>query len=536
VSGGATSNRVRRWIVIVVAVVLLDASLTFENVWPTPAVRWTGALSIELALTILGLAGLWWWTRRRPAGRVLAWLSAIWMLLAIGHYAEVTAPALYGRDINLYWDLRFIPDVAAMVVRVAPVWLLTLSLATVAVVLALLYGILRWSFARVVDAFDDATARRVLVLACWVTVLLFVVQLDRAKPASFPVFARPVVAIYAHQVELVVRARSGSTALADTPSMESTFADVAGADVFLVFVESYGAVSDEPRFASKLAPSRAKLAADIHDSGREVVSAYIESPTFGGSSWLAHLSLISGIEVRDPDTNALLMTQPRDTLVKAFARHGFRTIGLMPGLRQQWPEGRFYGFDEIYGADRLAYTGPEFGWFAVPDQFSLARFDQLEASAPATPRFVFFPTISTHFPFSPTPPYQPDWPRLFLAHPWDGPEVVRAYAKQPDWTNFAPGYIDALSYDFAVLGGYLARHLDRDLVMILIGDHQPPAAVSGEGASWNVPIHVVTARRPILDRLVAHGFVRGLQARPPAVAKMHALLRILLEAFGAADS
>ena len=31
------------------AVLLLDASATFENVWPTPAVRWAGALSIECA-------------------------------------------------------------------------------------------------------------------------------------------------------------------------------------------------------------------------------------------------------------------------------------------------------------------------------------------------------------------------------------------------------------------------------------------------------------------------------------------------------
>src|SRR5262249_2198370 len=181
----------------------------------------------------------------------------------------------------------------------------------------------------------------------------------------------------------------------------SSFAELEGADVFLVFIESYGAVSDDARFAAKLAPSRARLAADIHQTGREVVSAYIESPTFGGSSWLRPLSLLSGLAGRDPDTNALLMTQPRDTLVKLFARRGFRTVGLMPGLRQQWPEGRFYGFDEIYGADRLAYRGPEFGWFALPDQFSLARFDQLEADAGPRPRFVFFPTISTHFPFSP---------------------------------------------------------------------------------------------------------------------------------------
>jgi phosphoglycerol transferase MdoB-like AlkP superfamily enzyme len=521
--------------------VLLDAALTFENVWPTPAVRWHGALSIELAVLILALAGVWRW-RGRLAARALWWLSALWILLVIGRYAEVTAPALYGRDINLYWDLRFIPDVAAMITRVAPGWLVVAALATVALVVALLHRLFRWSLARVVDAFDHTAQRRTLVVLCGAAVVLFAVRGESPSwneddtRRTFPVFTRPVSRTYAHQAALVLRARAGSRSLPDSPPIDSTFAEVAGADIFLVFVESYGAVSDQPRFARPLTASRSQLAADIRDSGRQVVSAYVESPTFGGSSWLAHLSLISGIEVRDARTNALLMTQPRDTLVKSFKRHGFRTIGLMPGLRQQWPEGRFYGFDEIYGADRLAYTGPEFGWFALPDQFSLARFDQLEEHRPPAPRFIFFPTISTHFPFSPTPPYQPDWRRMLVARPYDGPAIVEAYAHEPDWTDFAPGYARALAYDFAVLGGYLRRHDGRDLVMILVGDHQPPAAVSGPGASWTVPVHIVTSRGPILDRLAARGFTRGLQPSGPAVSKMHELLRILLDAFGPIDS
>jgi hypothetical protein len=31
------------------ALLILDASLTFQSLWPTPAVRWTGELSIEVA-------------------------------------------------------------------------------------------------------------------------------------------------------------------------------------------------------------------------------------------------------------------------------------------------------------------------------------------------------------------------------------------------------------------------------------------------------------------------------------------------------
>src|SRR5258708_38935155 len=123
------------------------------------------------------------------------------------------------------------------------------------------------------------------------------------------------------------------------------------------------------------------------------------------------------------------MTQKRETVVTTFEQRGYRTIALMPGLRQRWPEGGFYRFNDVYGAARLDYRGPEFGWFALPDQFSLARFDALEVSRTSRPPlFVFFPTISTHFPFSPTPPYQSDWPRMLSGRPYDGPATVRAYA------------------------------------------------------------------------------------------------------------
>jgi hypothetical protein len=523
----------RRGASLAAALLLLNAALTFENIWPTPAIWWAGGLSVELAVCLALLVAASG-QPGRLSPRLVAGLSAVWVLLAFARYAEVTAPALYGRDVNLYWDLRLMPDVAAMVTRVAPTWLVATALALAAAVLWLFHRLFRWAFGRVGEALADSPSRRRMAGAAAVVILLFAARrLGAPIPGSFPA---PVVATYARQASLVLAGWRGTTSLPPSPVMESTFANLDGADVYLVFIESYGAVSNRPDLASQLAASRRQLDADIRDSGRQVVSAYVESPTFGGSSWLAHISLLSGLEVRDPNTNALLMTQRRETLVKAFARQQFRTIALMPGLRQQWPEGSFYGFDEIYGADQLAYRGPEFGWFALPDQFSLAKLDALESTVEtAGRRFVFFPTISTHFPFRPTPPYQPDWSRMFDDHPYDGPAIVRAYARQPDWTNFAPGYAEAMAYDFAVLGGYLKKHADRDLVMVLLGDHQPPAAVSGEGASWNVPVHVVTSHPALLDRLIARGFRAGLRADDGAVSKMNALLPILLDVFGGHD-
>ena len=107
-----------------------------------------------------------------------------------------------------------------------------------------------------------------------------------------------------------------------------------------------------------------------------------------------------------------------------------------------------------------------------------------------------------------------------------------AWSQRPDWLNLGPGYAQALDYTHTSLGGYLRLRSDRDFVMILVGDHQPPALVTGAGATWDVPVHVIASRRDVLDRLKQHGFNEGLAPRGPLVAKMNTLLPILLDAFG----
>ena len=191
-----------QWIVLSAALVLLDASLTFENVWPTPAMRWHGALSIELAVCLLAMAIVCRWSGP-PTRAAIGWLSAIWTVLVIGRYAEVTAPALYGRDINLYWDLRFMPDVVAMVTRVAPAWLVVLSTAAAALILVTIYWLLRLAWRRVGIAMADQRQRRVLIVLPAAALVLFVGPRVSAQMAGEDVFAAPVTRTYARQVKFV---------------------------------------------------------------------------------------------------------------------------------------------------------------------------------------------------------------------------------------------------------------------------------------------------------------------------------------------
>jgi hypothetical protein len=529
--------RARYWFALLAALVLIDASVTFENVWPTPAIRWTGQLSLELAIAVVALTLA---ARGRLPPTRLNLLSAFWMVLVLGRYADVTAPALYGRDVNLYWDLQFMPDVAAMVVRAAPAWLIVLAAGVAAGALLAMFVAIRWAFGQVAHAVTSTGPRRLLQIAAAAIVITFTVQEveELRAPDVYDDHLRwvptPVTFAFARQARFAAEAMATRAELPPSPPMDADFAEVKGADVYLVFVESYGAVSwERPEFARGLASARGALEAAIRDTNRQVASALVESPTFGGNSWLAHISLLSGIEVRDPHTNALLMSEKRSTLATAFSRAGYRTVALMPGLRRPWPEGRFYGFDETYTAETLDYPGPDFGWFAVPDQMSLAWLDERELRRESRPPiFVFFPTLSTHFPFSPRPPYQPEWPRLLSDEKYDGADIVRAYEEQLDWIDFGPAYTKAIAYIYQTVGGYLRIRADRDCVIILIGDHQPPAAVSGEGAPWDVPVHVIASRRTVVDRLIARGFRIGLAPSRPSISRTHELLPILLESFG----
>ena len=524
-----------QWAMLAGALALLNASLTFENAWPTLSIQLTRALSIEVALCVLAIVVAVRWFRV-PSPVALRILAAIWVVLVIGRYEDVTARSLYGRDINLYWDARNLPSVGAMLSAVAKPWLVAAAIAGVALVPLIIYLPLRWALGCVTSASKDPRIRYVLTAVAGAILVLGVAQsLGATVPRRLHV-VKPVTAVYARQAGMFAYEISGAglRALPPAPPMRSDLGRVKGADVLLVFLESYGAVSwDRPALVDALAASRTHLDADIRDTGRRVVSALVESTTFGGKSWLAHISLLSGIEVRDEQTSVRLMSQRRETMVSAFSRHGYRTVAIMPGVRAAWPEGAFYGFDEIYDVARLDYQGPSFGWWDITDQFAIARMDAFEIAPRARqPVFVFFPTISTHTPFTPAPPYQPDWSRILTRAPYDDKELAYAWAQEPDWFNLGPSYAQALNYANVTLGGYLRLRADRDFVMVIVGDHQPPAMVSGEGATWDVPVHVITNRAQVLDRLLQRGFREGLRPRGPSAIKIHALLPVLLDAFG----
>jgi hypothetical protein len=232
----------------------------------------------------------------------------------------------------------------------------------------------------------------------------------------------------------------------------------------------------------------------------------------------------------------LLLTQRRDTWPKLFKSVGYRAIAVMPGMKSAWPEGVFYGFDAIYDERAVGYRGPDFGWWRIPDQFSLATVATLEARSEShAPLFTFLPTINTHIPFLPLPPYQKDWQQVLTAEPFEAAEVAASLEREPDWDALSGPYAESFVYTFTYLAGYVREHPGADEILLLIGDHQPAASVTGVGARWDVPVHIVTRRDDIAAALLDAGFVEGVALAPQQrpIVTLSELSALLLRTFDA---
>ena len=531
---GFTRGSFKLWLKLFAAIALLNIGLTFDNVWPTPLVKPQWQLSVEVAVLLLGVAG---WTRwsRVLSKRQLGFLALTFTLLVMTHYLVVTTAGLYGRSISLYWDARHIPRVGLMIVEATPGWRLITLGAGIVLLLAVVFFCSLWAISILGDAVSSRTIRRVVGGVGLAATVLFVIA-NFAQLSVMSWFSPSVTMSYARQAKLLSEAVSGSSHrfLATNSALEpSNLERLAGADVCIIFLESYGATSFVHRpYDAALTKSRLSFGKALTASNRQVVSAFVDSPTFAGVSWLAHASLLSGLDIRDNRRYHTLLGSKRETLVARFAASGYRAVALMPGLKLAWPEGQFYGYAQIYDGAALDYDGPDFGWWRIPDQYSLARIPRRELSSSSrAPVFLVAATINTHLPFRPTPPFQPNWGQILTGNPFSPEQTSASLARPVDWADIGGGYVDSLAYTMTYLASYLEEKAPGNVVMVLIGDHQPATIVSGKAAGFAVPVHVISDRRDILEALTSGGFQPGLTPRQPSLGPMHELTAVLMRAF-----
>ncbi len=528
---------------VVISVLFLNGVLSFTSWWPTVGVLPDARVAPEFVGLWLILAGWLTW-RGRPPRWLLNWLAAVYALLVVGRYVDVVAPSLFGRPISLYWDVPQLPRFLWVTASGLPWWAVALAaLALVAMALGF-HRLLRGAMQLLADAAPPLLRWRATWLATAALTLLVAANYAGVR-ATWPFVSKPVMPTYWKQLmlvrdagspESVARALPATTVVDDALARpaDRVVAALGGRDLHLVFLESFGAVLyDRPDAAAAVEATRARWLDAIRRSGRGVVSAFYTSPTIGGASDLAHMSVLSGIDLSDPRRHDLLLTTRRPTVLKVFQHAGYEVFGVYHSVWWDWVERSYYGFDTYVSGPDLGYRGPAIGYWRIPDQFAAARIEELHPrSAGGKPRLTLLATMSTHFPFSPVPPYQPDWTRVLGEQPFDAADIARVQAEEVNWLDMAPDYLRSVNYAHTWLADYFRRPEPRETVYLLIGDHQPTANIAGEGARWDVPVYLVARDPTLLERFRRLGFRDGLHPAPVSLGGLHDLTGAVLRGLG----
>ena len=226
------------------------------------------------------------------------------------------------------------------------------------------------------------------------------------------------------------------------------------------------------------------------------------------------------------------MSSTRDTLPKAFRRQGYRSVAVMPGMRQAWPEGAFYGFDEIYGAMGwpMAARSSAGGASPISSRWRSSTSSSWAAAGRAGVRGL----PDQHHPRavrSRRRRISRTGRRMLTPTPFDRAEWS-AHGRQPRLTNLVPSYARRWLTSSTIFAGYVAP--STPATMVTDPDRRSPAGGRGERhrCEYEVPVHVVARPGRDMDRLRAAGFLDGMEPRRPALGPMPGLVPTFLDAFG----
>jgi hypothetical protein len=534
------------------ALVLITAFVALSLLWNLPvrlsefASPWLAAAALEVTIVFALLALLPPLRAGWPGRIVAAAVALATALVVVLKAADLVMYESLARSLNPVLDVRLAKSVVHLLTETLGILLGWLCLAGLALIPALVFAGSFVAVRGVQRALDRRFVRRTTLSACAALIGLFALQqlLPQALGQRRPV-SNQASAMLFNQWHTAASALAGMKAFEAAVARDPfrtvpaahLLARLGGADVLLIFVESYGRSALElPRYAQTLLPTLEEFEQRLAERGLLAASAWLTSPTVGGQSWLAHGTLEGGLWLGDQAHYDLLVQSERLTLTRAFARAGYRTVALKPAITRPWPEGERLGFAKIYAAADLGYAGAPYNWVTMPDQYTLFVLERAERTGADHPLFAEVSLISSHAPWTPIPPVLEDWSMIgdgSVFSEWadegDPPEVVW---RDPE--RVRQQYARAIDYVVGVLASYAANFVDGRTLLVLVGDHQPAPLITGDDASRDVPIHVISGDPALLAPFVGWGFTPGMRPSAGAPPKgMDEFRDFLLHAFSA---
>jgi hypothetical protein len=516
------------------------ANLRYPGAEP-PA--WFLLPSLDVTVVLLAFAALGFFRLRVPRGATMA-LAVALIFVRVLRTSEALVQLNYYRPLNLYLDVPLVADLARLMRSTVRLPTLLGAALAALLTLALLTFATTWALGYTQRYLATGwPARAVLAAVVLLAAALSPLWRTADPRLAMGLFGSSIVPRLVDQVRYAVSAsalrRAKSIELgAVQERLQRTPSDLQklhGADVLLFLIESYGdTVYHRPEFRQRIATAHRAFATRVEGAGYSVATGLVGAPIYGGGSWFAHATLATGLRVGDGlDFGLLRATRPHPrTMAWFFRQAGYRTVLVQPGTTRPWPEGEVHGFDRRYYSFDLEYRGPRFGWATMPDQYVIDYIHRRELAVAAQPLFVQYALVSSHAPWSEQPTVVDDWSRL------QGGTIFRQLAPRRfdvPWEKLqqgGPAYMEALVYDFDVLARYLSQLVTRDTLVLVMGDHQPAASITGQDPSWAVPVHVLSRERGLVELFTSDGdewtpgMTPSVSARP---LPMENLLPLLLQ-------
>jgi len=500
--------------------------------------KWRLFVALPIELLILGL-GLLLPGRAGNSFRILiATILAVGIILKI---ADMAVFKIFARPFNPVLDTFFITNgmnlLTGALGYVRAVLVGLLLIAVVAIIIAFCF----WLVRRTQKLLCLATRKSVALLVTGIIVWLAmtITEVPGAARSFYDQLADHITSTYHSYAELKIFKQELEVdhVVVNTPA-NNLFNKLKGKDVLIVFIESYGrAVVDQSEFAQQVRPLLQKGSEDLAASGIGSRSAFLSSSTLGGLSWLAHGTTLSGLWINSQARYNSLIMSKRPSLNRLFGNAGWRTVAVMPAITKAWPEGDYFGYQQIYTANNLGYKGLPFNWVTMPDQYTLSAFQHLERKPGHAPVMAEIALISSHAPWTPTPTLI-DWNSVgdgsifnSQATAGDSPEYV-----WQDTGRIRTQFRKAIEYALAGLVSYAVTYGDDNLVIIALGDHQPAPLVTGDDDNRDVPIHLIARDPKLLEQISDWNWTEGmLPADNAPVWRMDELRPRLIETFSKTD-
>lgn len=468
-------------------------------------------------------------------------LILLFIMMRLFRIGDVLMPYYLNRPFNLYMDTDYLPDLLHLLYHslslpILFLWgtiflgLLIFSFWAISLCLRHLY--ISFSYPRLRQSFWAITIAQTLLVGSYVS---------NNYPSFLPPPGTSISLRLVAEARFISNIRQiKSTGLAavqlsvdQAPHFPAPFKELKSVDVHLFLIESYGhTLFSNPLHTESFGQTAEKFSTAMQKAGFDMVTHCLRSPTFGGTSWLSFGTLETGVWVDNQIHYNFLVNSEVQPLASYFNRAGYRTVSVMPGVTLPWPEGSFFSYETNYYAKDFGYRGPAFGWSPMPDQFVLKKIYQKEILPRKKPLFVRYVMISSHAPFHLQPPYINDWETIGDGEVYHQLDPVTYPVNWPDLSNAAEAYLRSISYEFEVLAEYLSSYLEKDSLVIIMGDHQPNAQLTEDNPTWLVPVHILSSNHELLEPFKRLGYKEGMTPNnPPPFPKMDTFLYDFLSAF-----